>query len=95
MKQATAIGLGHYDSRATGKRLTWAAKENTILSNAVQKFGIGRWQEIAKLVPARDPTQCSQHWKKVLDPNFVKGFWIEDEDELLLRLKLSTAQLSW
>jgi hypothetical protein len=39
--------------------------------------------------------QCSQHWLKVLDPCIVKGFWTDDEDTLLLKLKLESAESTW
>jgi hypothetical protein len=77
-----------------GKR-AWSAKENTLLRSAVRSFGIGQWKKISEFVPDRDPTQCSQHWKKVLDPKLVKGFWREEEDELLLHLKVTSVELTW
>jgi hypothetical protein len=45
-------------------------------------------------MPGRDPTQCGQHWKKVLEPSYVKGFWAKDEDALLLTLKAKESR-SW
>jgi hypothetical protein len=56
---------------------------------------VGQWKKIAEVLPSRDPTQIAQHWKKVLDPKLVKGFWREEEDDLLLYLKVTSAELTW
>ena len=45
------------------------------------------WQEIAKLTKRRLSRQCSQRWRKVLDPSikrFVK--WTSEEDAKLIEL---------
>jgi hypothetical protein len=64
----------------------WTEDEDDRLRSAVAKFNARNWKEIAKLVPGRDFTQCSQRWKKVLDPNVTKGQWSREEDELLLSI---------
>jgi hypothetical protein len=33
--------------------------------------------------------------QQVLDPKLVKGFWREEEDEMLLYLKVTSAELPW
>jgi hypothetical protein len=65
----------------------WSVEENNILRAAVANVGVGHWKKISKLLPQRDPPPCSQHWKKVLDPSLVKGYWTSEEDTKLRLLK--------
>ena len=82
------------DVRAKTK-YAWSEEEDNLLREAIGVYGEGRWTLAATMVPGRDSMQCSQHWKKVLDPTLVKGFWTPLEDSKLLELKTDPAQHSW
>ena len=65
--------------------LPWTETEDDLIRKGVaEKLS---WQEIAKLTKRRLSRQCSQRWRKVLDPSikrFVK--WTSEEDAKLIEL---------
>jgi len=73
----------------------WTPEEDDKLRLAVAKFNARNWKEIAKLVPGRDFTQCSQRWKKVLDPTVTKGQWSKEEDDLLISVVNQGQYKNW
>ena len=65
----------------------WTKEEDGIIRKGVEE-GMS-WQNIAKLTKRRLSRQCSQRWRKVLDPSikrFVK--WSKEEDLKLMELHL-------
>ena len=65
--------------------LPWTEAEDDLIRTGVAKKL--SWQEIAKLTKRRLSRQCSQRWRKVLDPSikrFVK--WTSEEDAMLIEL---------
>ena len=65
--------------------LPWTEAEDDLIRRGVAKKL--SWQEIAKLTKRRLSRQCSQRWRKVLDPSikrFVK--WTSEEDAMLIEL---------
>jgi hypothetical protein len=58
--------------------------EDTLLVDAVQRFGTSDWRQIADAVPGRNPRQCRDRWLNYLSPNVRNGPWTSDEDRLLL-----------
>lgn len=64
----------------------WSAQEDTLLRNAIAKYGEKSWKLVAQEVPGRTYIQCLQRWKKALKPGLRKGHWSEEEDEKLLEL---------
>ena len=63
----------------------WTKEEDGIIRKGVEE-GMS-WQNIAKLTKRRLSRQCSQRWRKVLDPSikrFVK--WSKEEDLKLMEL---------
>jgi len=73
----------------------WTEHEDFLLRTAVLKYNARNWREIAKMVPGRDYTQCSQRWKKVLDPKVIKGQWSPEEDSLLLTIFSNMKPKNW
>lgn len=62
----------------------WTEDEDNLLREGVQKFGVGQWAQIAKLVPGRNDASCSSRWNFSLASGLVKGMWTEEEDKRLL-----------
>ena len=65
--------------------LPWTETEDDLIRKGVAENL--SWQEIAKLTKRRLSRQCSQRWRKVLDPSikrFVK--WTSEEDAMLIEL---------
>jgi myb proto-oncogene protein len=70
-------------------RGTWAAEEDTRLTNAVKEHGVNNWAAVAALVPGRTNVQCRYRWVNILDPNNnintnnSTGKWTVEEDAKL------------
>ena len=65
----------------------WTPEEDDHIRDTVSKTqGVVRWKQMGKQISRTGP-QCSQRWKKVLDPN-VKRFvkWTSDEDAKLIQI---------
>jgi len=73
----------------------WTAEEDEQLRHAVAKHKEQNWKAIAKMVENRDHVQCLQRWKKVLQPGLKKGMWKKEEDELLMKLMMTTKPKNW
>ena len=72
------------ESRSKSRK--WTPEEDDYIRDMVKNQGVCRWKEMSKSI-ARTGAQCSQRWKKVLDPN-VKRFvrWTSDEDAELIKI---------
>uniref|UniRef100_A0A7N0V7C5 Uncharacterized protein n=1 Tax=Kalanchoe fedtschenkoi TaxID=63787 RepID=A0A7N0V7C5_KALFE len=65
----------------------WEEEEDARLCAAVRVFGESNWQMVASVLDKRTGTQCSNRWKKSLNPARVRvGRWTIDEDK---RMKVS------
>lgn len=63
----------------------WTPKEDDLLRQAVEQEGVGKWANIAKLVPGRCDRSCLERWSLVLKPGLKKGEWSEEEDRRLVQ----------
>ncbi|XP_038905717.1 uncharacterized protein LOC120091681 isoform X2 [Benincasa hispida] len=69
----------------------WTKDEDDKLRSAVAIFGVRDWQAVASTLEGRAGTQCSNRWKKSLDPARTKrGHFTPDEDN---RLKIAVLLL--
>ena len=66
------------------KGKTWTPEEDKLLMQAIQRNDGKNWKEIARHVPGRSYTQCSQRWRRI--NNSPKSKWSKEEDKLLLEL---------
>ncbi|KAI9280767.1 Homeodomain-like protein, partial [Sporodiniella umbellata] len=81
----------------------WTAKEDSLLSKAVAKYGTHKWTLVSSYIPGRTAVQCSTRWFGALNPNVHKGKWTKQEDKLLIDsvrffqmlTKTSTSALPW
>mmetsp|Transcript_1525 Transcript_1525/g.5226 ORF Transcript_1525/g.5226 Transcript_1525/m.5226 type:complete len:523 (-) Transcript_1525:1300-2868(-) len=65
----------------------WTDEDDKKLKAAVLLHNEKNWKEIAKMMDNRyTETQCLNRYKKVLNPNVVKGPWTEEEDQKLMQL---------
>ncbi|XP_076887053.1 uncharacterized protein LOC143537090 [Bidens hawaiensis] len=65
----------------------WTSSEDNELRRAVAEYGEANWQLVASTLDGRTGTQCSNRWKKSLNPLRKKvGKWVPDEDK---RLKIA------
>ncbi|KAM1037315.1 hypothetical protein ACFX2C_032136 [Malus domestica] len=64
---------------------SWTAEEDNLLGELVTKFNRSSWKKIAACLPGRTDIQCLQRWKKVLNPEVVKGAWTKEEDDCIIK----------
>lgn len=78
------------------KRQAWSKIEDGLLNNAMQTCGSKDWASIATHLPGRAPIECMQHWQQQgLDPTTVNGYWTEEEDAKLRKIKTTNPAMPW
>jgi hypothetical protein len=71
---------GHSSTPYTRKG-KWSEKEDAKLRRLIRRYGIADWTEIAEKLGTRTEQQCSQRWKRYLNPNISHSAWSLEEDE--------------
>lgn len=77
------------------KNAIWTPEEDRILKDAILVHQEKNWKAISDYLHSRTPTQCMHRWKKVLNPQLVKGAWTKEEDEILIRLVRENGPGHW
>ncbi|CAD8136051.1 unnamed protein product [Paramecium octaurelia] len=64
----------------------WTAEEDQMLQSFYEKYK-GNWIQVAQSIPNRNPSQCSQRWKRI-NPDRIRSRrqWTEEEDLQVLHL---------
>ncbi len=60
----------------------WTKEENEQLQNLVDQYG-ENWAKITKEMSSRTDHQCSQHYRRTLNPAIKKRKWTEEEENQL------------
>ena len=63
----------------------WNRQEDEQMIAWVQLHGTNDWGGCSAQVSGRSAKQCRERWTNTLDPNIKKGFWSEEEDEVIFR----------
>lgn len=66
----------------TAGKARWTSEEDALLSQLV-KQGTD-WPTITSCFPGRTNKQVLAHWKKVANPNIVRGSWTLHEDQTII-----------
>ncbi|KAJ7974596.1 MYB-related transcription factor [Quillaja saponaria] len=66
----------------------WTPEEDIILVELVQKLGVRKWSEVAKMLDGRVGKQCRERWHNHLRPDIRKDSWTEEEDLALIQADL-------
>ncbi|XP_074579029.1 transcription factor MYB118-like [Curcuma longa] len=82
-KSTRRVG-GKAQKKSTGKKGQWTAEEDRLLMSLVEKHGLTKWAQIAKLMRGRIGKQCRERWNNHLRPNIKKETWSEEEDKILI-----------
>ena len=64
----------------------WTEEEDVLLKTFYGKYGANNWIEVAKHIPGRNASQCSQRWRRKYKPEKIRKNWIGEEDNLLMEL---------
>jgi hypothetical protein len=64
-----------------GKTL-WTADDDVLLADLVARTQ--DWSSIASHFPGRSTKQVLAHWRKVVNPEIVRGSWTFQEDQMIL-----------
>lgn len=75
----------NYRLSGAKKGRVWTSEEDKLLLESVRKNDGKNWKNIAKAVPGRSATQCSQRWRRI-QPYKLRQKWTKDEDKLILSL---------
>ncbi|KAG6490658.1 hypothetical protein ZIOFF_051968 [Zingiber officinale] len=75
---------GKAQKKSRGKKGQWTAEEDRLLIGLVEKHGLRKWSQIAKVMHGRIGKQCRERWNNHLRPNIKKETWSEEEDKILI-----------
>ena len=77
------------DSDQKGKRVNhkFTPEEDNRLKKFVNNFGESAWDDIAALMPGRNPRQCHDRWTYYLSPTINNSPWTEEEDKRIIKLQ--------
>ncbi|KAI4318985.1 hypothetical protein MLD38_032637 [Melastoma candidum] len=73
----------------------WTPEEDETLRSAVAAHNGKSWKRIAEYFPDRTEVQCLHRWQKVLNPDLVKGPWIQEEDDKIMELVAKYGPTKW
>nr|WRO64667.1 MYB transcription factor protein [Rosa persica] len=62
----------------------WTPPEDRLLTKLVERHGIKKWSQIAKMLNGRVGKQCRERWHNHLRPDIRKEMWSEEEDNILI-----------
>ena len=72
--------------KPTISRMHWLDEEDALLDEAVQKYEVGNWEQIAEVIEKHNPVHCMLRYYEKLNPELgkgAKGAWTSDEDDKL------------
>jgi len=72
-------------SHKESKGRPWSVEEDELLKTAANLYCCKNWKAIAKMVPGRSHSQCSQRWRRI-QPYKIRQPWTKDEDKQLMDL---------
>ncbi|CAF1935806.1 BnaC05g43530D [Brassica napus] len=73
----------------------WTTEEDETLRRAVCTYNAKSWKKIAEFFPDRTEVQCLHRWQKVLNPDLIKGPWMQEEDEKIVELVKKYGPAKW
>nr|AGN92473.1 Myb transcript factor 1 [Echinochloa crus-galli] len=73
----------------------WTPEEDETLRKAVETFKGRNWEKIAEFFHDRTEVQCLHRWQKVLNPELIKGPWIQEEDDKIIDLVRKYGPTKW
>jgi len=78
-----------------GHKRYWNEGEDSRLRELVDRYGGKNWKRIAEHFDNRTDVQCLHRWQKVLNPEMVKGPWLDEEDHMLIESVKKYGAQNW
>ena len=75
-----------HDEKSVRSKHKFRPEEDQHLQRLVKEFGENSWEDIAELMPGRNPRQCKDRWTRYLSPSVNKNKWTVEEEKLLIKL---------
>lgn len=69
--------------------------DDTRLLAGIFVYGDSNWKAISKFVKNKTPSQCSQRWRRVLNPKISRNEWQPEEEQRLIELVNLHGEMSW
>jgi hypothetical protein len=76
--------MDSYNDFRTGPK--WSKVEDEELDHLIQIYGMNNWDIISSQLSSsskRTPLMCKNRWKQMAENRASKGFWTEEEDEII------------
>ena len=73
---------------------SWSPEDEQKLSELVNTFKFN-WRLISEQIRLYTPTQCRNHWNRILKNGNIKGPWSEQEDKLLMEWVKKNGAKNW
>lgn len=84
------------DEACHKKRKYWEYDEDIRLLAGIYHYRVENWQMVSKFVlHNKTPAQCSQRWRRQLNPHISKDLWLPEEEKNLIDLVQKYGQSSW
>lgn len=64
-------------------KIKFTREEDNVLTQLVEKYGVGDWDRISKDMKNRTPRQCRERWINYISPELSNEPWSVEEDQLL------------
>ena len=96
--RSSSMGSSGRNSSMGGARRQsdlWSEAEDELLRQGVAKHANKNWKSIADGLPHKTAIQCLHRWRKVLDPEVIKGPWTTAEDDKIRELVSARGPQKW
>lgn len=71
----------------------WTEKEDALLTDLINRKV--DWDTISSMFKNRTQRQIMLHWKKVVNPNIIRGSWTADEDRKIISWVTANGPHKW
>jgi myb proto-oncogene protein len=73
------------EAKQAKRRCRWTGAEDEMLEMLAEKYR-NDWGKLAEFLPRHSAAAIQKRWKNKIDPQYSKGKWTPEEDEMICRL---------
>lgn len=89
----TALAPTRSRNRMRSSSTKWTAEEDALLEKLIHETQ--DWSQITTHFPGRTNKQVLAHWRKVADPEIVRGSWTCQEDQTIVQWVKANGPTKW